>query len=314
MGYKNTPREISTLRGINMNLLPILAELLRLGNVTKASERLHLTQSTVSGSLKQLRDIFQDDLLVQKGRGMVLTEKAKRLKPEVDHMIELAGKLFEVDQFDPETATNNFQIATADYVSALVTTRLGAYLESHAPNVSLTLKPTPGTSAKELQIGSLDLIICPNLEANWESCGLSRKDERFSQQVFMHDNMVAIQCGSHRSAGRSVELVEYLTRPHVMYCRTDGKETIEQDALTRLGLKQHVQIQVPYFTLLPQLLEGTDLISILPESIARHYEKIYNIDIFAPPYEIPSFDLVMIWAKNRDFHADHRWLRELLRL
>ncbi|KIC79252.1 LysR family transcriptional regulator [Pseudomonas sp. C5pp] len=283
MGYKNRSLEISTLRGINMNLLPILAELLRMESVTKASERLHLTQSTVSGSLKQLRGIFKDDLLVQRGRGMVLTEKAKRLKPEVDRMIELVEKLFEVDHFDPETATTNFQIATADYVSALVTKNLGVYLEAHSPNISLTLKPTPGTSAKELQIGSLDLIICPDLPTNWESCGLKKGDERFSHQVFMHDKMVAIQCGRHRAAGRPIELIDYLTRPHAIYCRTDGKETIEQEALSRLGLKQHIQISVPYFTLLPQLLEGTDLISIVPESIARLYGDIHSIDVFPPP-------------------------------
>lgn len=84
---------VSTLRSVNMNLLPVLVELLRSTNVTRAAGRLNLTQSTVSGSLRQLRDIFDDELLVQRGREMVLTEKARRLLPEVERIMDACQSL-----------------------------------------------------------------------------------------------------------------------------------------------------------------------------------------------------------------------------
>lgn len=304
---------VSTLRSVNMNLLPILAELLRSANVTKAASKLNLTQSTVSGSLRQLREIFGDELLLQRGREMVLTEKAKRLVPEIERIIELAGRLFQTEQFDPLTAETRFRIATADYVSALLTSRLGAVLSDQAPNVTLTLTPTPGTSAKELQLGSLDLIICPNLPANWQACGVNRDDLDFQHEVVMQDDLVAIQWRGHHSSGEALSLNEYLERPHAMYCRTDGHETIEQETLKRLGLRQRTPFQVPYFTLLPQLVIGTDIIGLVPRSTARHYVQFFEIDIFKPPFELPQMNLVMIWARSRDTYPDLTWLRQMVR-
>lgn len=293
-----------------MNLLPILVELLRCANVTRAAERLNLTQSTVSGSLRQLREIFHDELLVQRGRDMVLSEKAVRLVPEVEHIMELAGRLLQNEHFDPLHAEARFRIATADYVSALVTSRLGGVLQAQAPGITLNLVPTPGTSGKELQVGSLDLIICPNLASNWNACGISRTDPKFRHEVFMQDDFVAIQCGSHANGGAQVNRADYFSRPHAMYCRTDGQDTIEQEALKKLGLAQRVQFQVPYFTLLPQLVIGTDLIGLIPKSLALHYSRTFPIDIFEPPFSLPKMDLVVIWARAREEYADLKWLRQ----
>lgn len=308
-----TQETVRTLRSINMNLLPILDELLRSANVTRAAQRLNLTQSTVSGSLRQLRDILGDELLLQRGRELVLTEKAIRLRPEVERIMELTGRLFRPDDFDPASAETRFRVATADYVSALVASRLGPTLQAAAPNVTLTLTPTPGTSARELQLGTLDLIICPDLPLNWRACGIDRSDPEFSHEVFMQDELVAIQWRGHTSSGRDVNAGEYFARPHAAYCRTDGHETIEEETLHKLGLRQHVQFQVPYFTLLPQLVVGTSMIGLIPRSLARHYERTFEIDIFRPPYELPQMNLVMIWAHSREAYPDLRWLRETLR-
>ncbi|PZR48470.1 helix-turn-helix domain-containing protein [Paraburkholderia fungorum] len=77
----------NTLRRLNLNLLPILYELLHSKNVSEAARHLNLTQSAVSGSLRQLREIFKDELLIQRGRGMVLSEKAHRLSSEISKII-----------------------------------------------------------------------------------------------------------------------------------------------------------------------------------------------------------------------------------
>lgn len=304
---------VSTLRRINMNLLPVLAELLRSANVTKAAERLSLTQSTVSGSLRQLRGVFGDELLVQRGREMVLTEKAIRLVPEVERIMELSGRLFQAERFDPLTAETRFHIATADYVSELVTSQLGATLQAQAPNVTLTLTPTPGTSAKELLLGSLDLIICPDLASNWQACGVNRDAAPdFQHETFLRDDFVAIQWRRHRDCSRVLSQQEYLERPHAMYCRTDGHDTIEQETLRRFNLRQRTQFEVPYFTLLPQLVVGTDIIGLVPRSLALRYIQIFDIDLFSPPLELPPMNLVMIWARGRANYPELTWLRRMV--
>lgn len=301
---------IVKLRSINMNLLPILAELLRTANVTRAAAQLNLTQSTVSGSLRQLREIFDDELLVQQGRGLVLTERARDLLPEVERVLELCSRLLRQEAFDPLSSEARFRIATADYVSALVASRLSATFNAIAPNITLILTPTPGTSGRELQVGTLDLIICPDLPPNWHACGIERGDPAFRYQVFMQDDLVAIQWRGHPSAGRPLDSVAYFDRPHAMYCRTDGYATIEQKTLGDLGLRQRTLFQVPYFTLLPQLVIGTELIGLVPRSLATHYARTFEIDVFTPPYALPRMDLVMIWAAKREDDPELRWLRE----
>lgn len=300
---------ISTLRSVNMNLLPVLAELLRCANVTRAAQRLHLTQSTVSGSLKQLRDLFGDELLTPRGRDMVLTEKANRLIPEVERLLELAGKIFQKVAFNPSTATNKFRIATADYVAALLSTELVSTIQEQAPFISMSLVPTPGTSAKELRQGTLDLIICPNRRANWQACGISETDEDFSHQVIMRDKWVAIQCGRQSKKGKKLTPEEYFNRPHVMYVRTDGHQTIEEEALAGSAFRQRTQFMIPYFTLLPGLVAKSDLIGIVPQSLAASYARQTPLDVFTPPLDLPPLELVMIWAKNRTAHEDLTWLR-----
>ncbi|MFM0652795.1 LysR family transcriptional regulator [Paraburkholderia sediminicola] len=305
--------QVRNLRSVNMNLLPILGELLRCPNVSHAANRLHLTQSTVSGSLKQLRLLFEDDLLVQRGREMVLTEKAKELRPEVERLLEQASRLFCAETFDPATAANCFRIATADYVSALVTSRLGPVLQANAPGVSITLTPTPGTTAKDLRLGVVDLIICPNRRENWEACGIAAHDPEFCHELFIRDRLVAIQSANRSLAERPLALADYLARPHAMYCRTDGQPTIEQETLAQMGLVQRIQFLVPYFTLLPQLVVDSHLVALIPLSLANHYARLFPLDVFEPPVPFPSLDLVMIGACHRADRADLYWLRKIVR-
>ncbi|MEW5420655.1 LysR family transcriptional regulator [Amorphus sp. 3PC139-8] len=304
---------IRSLRTVNLNLLPIFAELLRCRNVTRAAERLNLTQSTVSGALRQLRDIFQDEILVQRGREMHLTEKARRLHPEVERLIELSSRLFQKEYFDPLTAQTNFHVATADYVSALMASRIARVLSREAPNVSLTLAPTPGSSIAGLRLGTLDLIICPNRRSNLEACGLDEGDTDFGCETFMHEEWVAIQWAEHSSVANEVTREEYFSRPHAIYCRTDGRNTIEQDTLEEMGIHQTNQFFVPYFTLLPQMVVGTNLISVIPKTMADQYAKQYPVAIFPLPYDLPGFDIAMIWIRNREANADLAWLRSVIR-
>ncbi len=304
---------IRTLRSININLLPILAELLRCKNVTHAAAFLNLTQSTVSGSLRQLREIFGDDLLIQHGREMELTNRARQLVPALERLIEAAGELFQPNDFNPLTSEINFRVATADYVSGLVAIRVGKLLQTQAPWISFTLMPTPGSTAKDLRVGRLDLIICPNRQANWEAFGISNNDQEFDRDVFMDDMWVAIQWSGHPSAGKELSINEYFARPHAIYVRTDGRNTIEQNTLEIYGLNQINRFFVPYFTLLPQLVVESDLVALIPASLANQYTKIFPICAFRPPYELPRLELAMAWARSRESDMSLRWLRTIIR-
>lgn len=308
-----TADALQTLRSLNLNLIPILYELLHCASVSETARRLHLTQSAVSGSLGQLRILFKDELLVRNGRTMVLTEKAHRLTAEVAQIVRLTDQMVSGNSFDPDKAESRFRIATADYIAAMVTNKLSRKLSRLAPLVSVSMLPTPGTSGKELRFGSLDLIVCPTRQANLLACGIDHLDPEFCFEPLMRDQLVGIRARSTRMDSTAMELSEYLSRPHVMYCRTDGTPTIEQEALAQHGLVQKTKYFIPYFTLIPEIVHASDLIGVVPRRLAEHHQAWFDIEIFEIPYFIPPMDVAMIWHRNRSDHQDLTWLRTLLK-
>ncbi|TDU31618.1 DNA-binding transcriptional LysR family regulator [Panacagrimonas perspica] len=308
-----TADALHTLRSLNLNLIPILYELLHCASVSETARRLHLTQSTVSGSLGQLRILFKDELLVRSGRTMVLTEKAHRLTAEVAQIVRLTDQMVSGIAFDPSKAESRFRIATADYVAVMVTNKLSRKLLRIAPSVSVSMLPTPGTSGKELRFGSLDLIICPTRHANLLACGIDHLDPDFCFQPLMRDHLVGIRARQVENGSTTIGLEEYLSRSHVMYCRTDGTPTVEQEALAEQGLVQKTKYYIPYFTLIPEIVQGSDLLGVVPRRLAEHHQAWFDIEIFAIPYFIPSLDVAMIWHKNRSDHQDLTWMRAILR-
>ncbi len=63
------------LRNIDLNLLVPLKALLHERNVTRAAERIHLSQSAMSRTLDRLRSELGDELLVRVGRNYELTPR-----------------------------------------------------------------------------------------------------------------------------------------------------------------------------------------------------------------------------------------------
>ena len=110
-------RIIMDLYKINLNLLVALNELLQLSSVTLAAERLELTQSAMSNNLKQLRQIFNDQLLVRNGQSMALTVLGKELKPKLRQVLQHVQNLVQSSQaFDPKTSTRNFTVALSEHL------------------------------------------------------------------------------------------------------------------------------------------------------------------------------------------------------
>ena len=90
--------------GIDLNLLAVLGALLEHRNVTRAGEKLRLSQPTMSGALARLRQHFGDELLVRSGREYRLTPVASGLLPAVRAALGQVEQTLSVPaEFDPGT-------------------------------------------------------------------------------------------------------------------------------------------------------------------------------------------------------------------
>src|SRR3990167_7170427 len=122
------------LHRINLNLLASLDILLQERSVTRAAERAFITQSGMSNTLQQLREIFKDKLLMREKNGMALTSFAKELQPQLHRVLQELGSLvINCRCFDPKKSTRVFKIALSDYLSALLLPKLLRVLKTHAP-------------------------------------------------------------------------------------------------------------------------------------------------------------------------------------
>ena len=68
--------DIRELGRLDLNLLVALEALIEEGSVSRAAERLYITQSAMSKTLGRLRELFDDPLFIRRGSGMVPTPRA----------------------------------------------------------------------------------------------------------------------------------------------------------------------------------------------------------------------------------------------
>src|SRR5690606_39676458 len=147
---------------IDLNLLVALDILLAERNVTRAAERLHITQSAASGVLSRLRDYFEDPLLVQVGRDMRLTPLAENLVEQVrDIIVRIDSTMAARPEFDPAEAQRHFVIIASDYVSRVLMADVLQRISALAPAVTFELRPTTPMMVRDIEQGRVDLLITP---------------------------------------------------------------------------------------------------------------------------------------------------------
>lgn len=305
-------RDIS-LRGINLNLLPVLDEVIRQRNLTRAAEALNLTQSAVSNCLKLLREHFQDELLVRDGRKMRLTEFGESLRGPLDEAMAAIRRAVAPEPFDPVTSRQRFRIATADYVMTILAPHLAGILSAKAPGMAVQMLNARKQSDEDLRVGRIDMIIAPKRMLTGASS--QRPD-------YMHEAVVApllserlVCIGRKDDPDLRPDLTEqrYLERAHAgFFLDFDVHASLEQFHLGETGTFQFDRILTSSFSTLPLIVSNSDCLALLPESMAKRARKHLPIDYVDAPIEMPPLDLVMVWHRRREHDLGMAWLRDAL--
>jgi len=300
---------LNVLRSANLNLLPILFELLKTGSVTEAAARLNLTQSTVSGSLRQLRELLNDELLVTRGRRMYLTRVAEELLPGLEDLLIQIADLVDTGRFDPHSSERTFCLSMSDYLTTTIFPPLRRSIDIVAPSITLKIDSAVRGTINHLRTGELDAIIFPGRPENWSAFGAEPNGCELNVVSLCTDRMVGIECGSVSQRSGPMTTDEYLSRAHVEYFRSDGRQTMEQKMLADAGYAQRSPCKVPLFWLVVQIVVSSHLIGIVPESLAFACSEWFDLRSFELPFDVPPFDVVMVTMRSRKQHADLEWLR-----
>jgi len=291
-------------RDLDLNLLVVLDALLAEQNVSRAADRLNLTQPAISSSLGRLRLHFKDELLVKQGRRMMPTALAESLRAPVrDILVNVQQVADARPQFDPASAAHSFVVVASDYVAATLLADAVSHLHKVAPNVTIVSRPLTEQNIERFVRGDWDLLIMPRTPA------LSALETR----PLFREQFTCIAWSKNKSVGASVTLKQYLAQTHVIvafdYPMMLG---LDEVFLRQSGHQRHISAVVPNFTLLPMFVVGTNHLATIHQRLARRYVKDLPLKIVKPQIAFPSVEEHLCWHRHRDRDTAGMWLRGLL--
>ncbi|UVM28765.1 LysR family transcriptional regulator [Pseudomonas sp. B21-021] len=289
---------MNDLRRIDLNLLVILDALLGEQHVTRAAERLHLSQPAVSHALARLRDLLGDPLLVRAGSGLVPTARALELAAPLAETLAQVQSLLAPNTFDPASARRTFRLAMSDYGAAIILPGLIRTLRAEAPGIDLQISHASREGMVEgLLNGDIDLAagVLPELPGELRSTPLF--EERY----------VCLLDRQSLPAGGVLDLPTYLSRPHVLLeMRGSGTPEIER-TLTALRERRRVAISLPHWSVASRFISGTDLILTVASRALNEVDD-ESLIVVPPPFEIAPFTFVSAWHKRRGGDQALNWL------
>ncbi|MEH8218715.1 LysR family transcriptional regulator [Aeromonas veronii] len=260
----------SSLARLDLNLLAVFDMLMQERNVTRAAERLHLSQSTVSHALGRLRVALDDPLFVMSRREMMPTERAKALAGPVRQALAMLEQgLRQAKGFDPATARRIFRIATPGSVEHGLVPVLVDRLHRQAPHCRLEVCELADSDyERELEKGELDLVI--------GFAGANHLSPRLWREEWFNNPLVCLSpLGSELPD--VLTPVELVSRPHIHTSSWGHSQAMVELWLARFGVERELGVRLPSFMAVPPLMATGRYLVVVPEMIGRHFCRYYPL-------------------------------------
>ncbi len=291
------------LAALDMRLLLAFSVISDEGNVTRAAERLGVSQQAVSGMLVRLRELFDDPLFVRSRHGVTATPKAESLAEGVKRLIQGGESLLQSRSFDPSTAEGTLTISALDYVQRGILIPFVNMLTSHAPNIRVAFVPFEMERvADKFYQREIDLAITIPLYA----------PEELNSRHLFDDPWVCVMRAKHPHRGKSLSLDQFLQYDQVVVSPHDLTfQGAADDALELMGKERRVVVSVTDFLVCCHTVEKSDLIAVVPEVATRFFRKD-QLRTYPVPFELKTHPMIAVWPHRVDADPLHRWAREEL--
>jgi DNA-binding transcriptional LysR family regulator len=279
-------------------LLQLLLTVLEEGSVTRAAQRLGVTQSAVSHLLDKLRAIVGDPLFVKSGRGIVPTARAEAMAQPARLLLQDMQRLLTPEQFNPALLERCITVAANDFQRDLLLPGLLRHLRSQAPGVTLRVVPSGIPSAEMLRDGHCHLVVSPRPPDATD----------IVQKRLFEDQYRVFYDGQVRAAPAGLD--DYLASEHVgvLYA---PRRTLDIDQwLLAHGVPRKMAVTVPGFAGVAPFLRNSPWLSTLPGLLAP--AMLQGLDSCAMPLPCPSMPMYMLWHVRHQHDPLHRWLRQTL--
>jgi len=296
---------------LDLHLIRILYMLLCERNVSRVALKLNQPQPSISASLRKLRELTGDPLLVRGARGMVLTEHGESLIQPARQILDQTDRLFTQRlPFAAAEEGRTFHIAAPDYLDSQFLPNIVANLCRESRKSRLVIHGlTPEMNyTSALADGELDLVI-----ANW-----NEPPNHLHMSRLFEDEIACIMRGdcayALRTAADQMTLDDYLGLPHVAPSKmVSGYDGVVEDFLAQQNLRRNVVVESAYFGMIPYMLMRTDLVLTTGRHFMRSWERNLPLKSFAMPIRFPEMCFYQMWHERSHHSPEHKWLRDLVK-
>jgi len=271
-------------------------------NVSRAADRLGITQPALSGRLGRLRALFDDQMFVPiAGRGVAPTPRAAALAESLTKVLAQLRELVGPERaFSPEKDERTFLVAAYDNPAAMLAPDLLPAFKASAPRVRLAfVLPNHDTLAAALERGDIDLFI-----------GIPKNNhpDLVSRTLFEEEWRTAQRRG-HPRGNTKPTLDEFCSLDHLLISAEGAEFTGMVDReLAKMGRQRYVSISIQSYALAPLMIANSDCLCTLPKRFLERFQS--TLDLFEPPLELGRFHLQALWHRRMQDDAAHRWIRE----
>nr|MBA4768989.1 LysR family transcriptional regulator [Sphingobium sp.] len=287
---------------LDLNLLVALDALLAERSVSLAADRICLSQSATSSALGRLRDYFADDLLVQKGRQMVLTARAEGLVDPVRAVLEQIRSTIAVPPpFDPATSDRTIRIMASDYITEVLLAAAMTDLQRQAPGMRFEIQSLSEALLESLERGAIDLLITIDYAISADH----------PSQILFEDDYVVVGWNGNPAMDGPMTKELYFELGHVTARFGRARVSAFEDWFVRRQKRQRrVDIVTHSFLSLPGLVIGSDRIATMHRRLATRMAAYLPLTLREVPMDIPPIREAIQWHISSNNDPAIRWVVE----
>ena len=292
-------------RGMDLNLLRVFEALYETRSVSRAGDRLGLSQSATSHALARLREACRDELFLRNATGMLPTPVANRIYPEIHAALAaLHHSVEEARGFDPATSTRRFELAIPHPMGPDYALRIRDAAAAEAPGVKLRFdtRTLADDAPMLMREGALDLTV------DW----IAAEDDRFVNRRLFDDSLVIVARNGHPRAMSRMGWKE-LAAEEFVRCHRRAFERRPKALSGKLwDLMAESRLTVSEYLEVPFVVSRTDYLGVLPKSMARIAQEEFRMIVTAVPGPAIRIPIWLVWHEGRRRDAGHAWLRAMV--
>ncbi len=291
------------MKNQELTLLYVFDAIMTEGSITRAAERLSMTQPAVSNAVSRMRAAWKDPVFVKKGRQIEPTSYALSLWDQVRGPMYELSQAVSVTNFEPATSRRKFRIAIADLTLEMIWQPLVSHLEKAAPGVDLHAVPySVGGAHTQLREAHVDLAIGV----------LAEHDHSLRSTWLLDSDYVLAMREGHALAGKPVSLDDFLKARHLLISLSGDTHGLVDSALDRMGLSRRVAVTVNNFPAIHGVLKSSDMITAVPEAMVQDADFREGLWLTRLPIEVDPISLYLIWHARHDRDPGVIWMRSLI--